>query len=182
MDLSEYLEQTEESWFLTGKIEYSIQAMMVSKTTFFRNELEIADYVVEDDGETVILKGILGEMWASKLRDVKSAYTAVDGSELDNTVFSKKDSWVTIKSISKPNSYYAMFVPVDISVTVKTAWGDILHTNMPESQHSNGDYLVCRIGVDGEPDISDVWILNGLLFSEYYDTANITSVFEDKAA
>ena len=31
------------------------------------NELDVADYTVTDDGITVILKGSLGEMWASKL-------------------------------------------------------------------------------------------------------------------
>ena len=43
---------------------------MVSKETSFRNHLEMADYTVNDDGMTVILKGSIGEQWTSKLQDV----------------------------------------------------------------------------------------------------------------
>jgi hypothetical protein len=63
-----------------------------------------------------------------------------------------------------------MHVPLNISVSVETAWGDILHTNLPNAPHGEGDYLVCRTGADGEPDLSDVWVLNGVVFPEYYDT------------
>lgn len=57
LSLSKYLEQTGESWFLTGKKEYAIQAMMVSAPLSFHNELENVDYVATDDGETVVLRG-----------------------------------------------------------------------------------------------------------------------------
>ena len=63
-----------------------------------------------------------------------------------------------------------MHVPLNISVSVETARGDILHTNLPNAPHGEGDYLVCRMGTDGEPDLSDVWVLNGVVFPEYYDT------------
>ena len=62
-----------------------------------------------------------------------------------------------------------MHVPPEISVTVETAGGDELHTNLPNAPHGNGDYLVCRIGTDGQPDLSDIWVLNGAVFPEYYD-------------
>ncbi len=66
-----------------------------------------------------------------------------------------------------------MHVPCDISVIVETVWGDILHTNLPDAPHGNGDYLICRKGDDGEPDLSDIRVLNGILFPETYDTTNI---------
>ena len=50
MTFGEYLEQGGESWFLTGKRQYAVQAMMVSKETSFHNELEVADYTVTNDG------------------------------------------------------------------------------------------------------------------------------------
>jgi hypothetical protein len=58
---------------------------------------------------------------------------------------------------------------------VKTAWGDELHTNLPNAPHGSGDYLVCRINEKGEPDLSDIWVLNGLVFPEYYDTDDIAN-------
>ena len=57
-----------------------------------------------------------------------------------------------------------------------------MHTNLPNAPHGNGDYLVCRINEKGEPDLSDVWVLNGLVFPEYYDTDVITNEADNEAA
>ena len=74
MTFADYMDQCAGVWFLTGKKEYNVQAMMVSRETSFHNELEVADYTVTDDGITVILKGRFGEMWTSKLPKVISTY------------------------------------------------------------------------------------------------------------
>ena len=166
----DYLAQGGETWFLTGKQEYTVQAMMVSKETSFHNELEVTDYTVTDDGETVVLKGKFDEMWVSKLPKVISTYTKPDGSEISAEDFAEKDVYIDIITKPEPDSYYAMFVPLNISVTLETAWGDVQHTNLPNAPHGDGDYLVCRAGgEEGEPDLSDVWVVNGAVFPEYYD-------------
>ena len=170
MSFEEYLEKGGEKWFLTGKRAYTVQAMMVSKETSFNNELEVADYTVDDDGITVILKGAVGEMWTSKLPKVISTYTRPDGSALSEEDFAVRDKYIDILARPEPVAYYAMHVPLRISVTVKTAWGDVLHSNLPNAQHGQGDYLVCRANESGEPDLSDVWILNGAVFPKYYET------------
>ena len=172
LSLEEYLEQSREKWFLTGKREYTVQAMMVSKETSFHNELEVTDYTVNDDGVTVILKGAVGEMWASKLPKVISTYTRLDGSVLSEDDFAAKDRYIDILALPEPDSYYAMYVPLGISVSVETARGDILHSNLPNAPHGEGDYIVCRASENGEPDLSDIWILNGVVFSKYYETDN----------
>lgn len=182
MTFEDYMDQDTEQWFLTGKKEYSVQAMMVSQETSFHNELEVTDYTVTDDGITVILKGNFGEMWASKLPKVITTYTKPDRSALCEEDFAEKDSWIEIITISEPDSYYAMYVPLSVSVTVETAWGDVLHTNLPNAPHGDGDYLVCRVREDGKPDISDVWILNGVVFPEYYDTSRHLIHSENNAA
>ena len=172
MTFEEYLAQGGETWFLTGKQAYTVQAMMVSKETSFHNELEVTDYTVTDDGETVVLKGVYDEMWASKLPKVISTYTKPDGREINAEDFAEKDVYIEIITKPELDSYYAMFVPLNISVTLETAWGDVLHTNLPNAPHGDGDYLVCRAGGDGDPDYSDIWVLNGVVFPEYYDTSN----------
>lgn len=48
LSLSEYLEESNENWFLTGKKEYTIQAMMVSKEMTFHNDLEVVDLVARE--------------------------------------------------------------------------------------------------------------------------------------
>ena len=157
-----------EEWFLTGKKKYSVQAMMVSKETSFHNELEVADYTVTDDGATVILKGRFGEMWTSQLPKVIATYTKPDGSVISGDDFVPKDSYIEIVARPEPEAYYAMFVPVSVSLTLETAGGNVLHTNLPNAPHGEGDYLVCRAGADGGPDLSDIWALNGVVFPEYY--------------
>ena len=172
LTLEEYLKTGTEQWFLTGKKKYSVQAMMVSKETSFRNELEVTDYTVRDDGVTVILKGAFDEMWTSKLSKVINTYRKPDGSPLTEKDFDQKDIFVDLITIPEPDIYLAMYVPLSVSVTVNTAWGDVLHTNLPNAPHGEGDYLVCRADENGEPDLSDVWVLNGVIFPEYYDTDN----------
>ena len=167
--LEEYMKVSDESWFLTGKKEYIVQAMMVSKETSFHNDFEVVDYTVTDDGETVILKGEFEEMWTSKLPKVIITYRKPDGNPLTEEDFVHKDTWIEIAAIPEPNAYYAMHVPSDINVIVETAWGDQLHTNLQNAPHGNGDYLVCRVDENGNPDLSDVWILNGVVFPKYYD-------------
>ena len=174
MSLGEYLEQGGEKWFLTGKRAYTVQAMMVSKETFFHNELEVADYTVDDDGIKVILKGAVGEMWTSMLPNVISTYTRPDGSDLSEKDFAIKDEYIDILARPEPDSYYAIYVPLGISVTVETEWGDMLHSNLPGAPHGEGDYIVCRAGENGEPDLSDIWILNGAVFPKYYETDHIS--------
>ena len=149
--------------------------MMPSHETSFHNELEVTDYTVENDGVTVILKGNFDEMWASKLPKVISTYTKADGSAVSEADFADKDVWVNLVTIPEPEAYYAMYVPLDISVTVNTAWSDELHTNLGDAPHGDGDFLVCRKGADGKPDLSDVWVLNGVVFPEYYDIRNWTN-------
>ena len=82
---------------------------------------------------------------------------------------------IDIITRAEPDSYYAMRVPPEISVAVTTAWGDVLHTNLPNVPHGGGDYLVCRARGRGGPDLSDVWVLNGVVFPEYYDAGNRTT-------
>lgn len=166
--LEEYLGQSSEAWFATAKTSRTMRAMMVSKETSFRNEMESASYTVQDDGVTVILKGSYDEMLATKLPHVISAYTKPDGREISAGDFAVRDRFIDIVTRTDPGLYFAMRIPPEISVTVVTAWGDVLHSNLPNLPHGNGDYLVCRAGGNGEPDTSDVWIVSGTVFPEYY--------------
>ena len=181
LSMEEYLKSTEESWFLTGKTSYTVQGMMVSKETSFHNELEVTDYTVTDDGVSVVLKGTVGEQWVTKLEKVMRTYTKADGTPVTAEDFAVKDTFIDLKTKASPDSNFAIFVPGDVSVTVNTAWGDVLHTNLPNAPHGDGDYLVCA-NKDGQPDLSDVWVVNGAVFPNTYDmsrrpvTAAVTEI------
>lgn len=171
LSMEEYLESTEESWFLTGKTSYTVQAMMVSQEISFHNDLEVTDYTVTDDGVSVVLKGTVGEQWVSKLEKVMKTYTKTDGTPVTAEDFAQKDVFIELKTKAAPDTNFALFVPKGTSVTVNTAWGDVLHTNLPNAPHGEGDYLVCS-SVDGQPDLSDVWVVNGAVFPTTYDMTN----------
>ena len=173
LSLSEYLSESGENWFLTGKKKYTVQAMMVSKEMTFHNDLEVVDLVAADDGETVVLKGTRDEIWTSTLPEVIARYTKPDGTGLCKEHFADKDVFIDIVTIPTKDNYYAMHVPKDITVIVETARGDVLHTNLPNAPHGEGDYLVCTKGEDGDPNLSDVWVLNGLIFPDCYDTSHL---------
>lgn len=167
----DYIAAHAGDFFLTGKTEYTIQGMMVSQETSFHNDLENVDYTVTDDGESVVLKGTVGEQWVTKVDKVIETYTKADGSALTaEDLANSKDTFIDLKTKAEPDTNFACFVPADIRLTLNTAWGDVLHVNDPSAEHGYGDYLVCP-NVDGEPDFSDVWVVNGAIFANTYDVS-----------
>ena len=170
VSLSDYLASSEYSWFLTGKTDYTVQAMMVSTPKDVYNPLEDVSYTAQPNGTDVIIKGTAGEEWVSPLEKVASTYTLPDGSAIDAASF-PPDEYIDLKTIGEPDTNFAMFIPVETIVTVETAWGDVLTANNPAVEHGDGDYLVCR-AADGKPDLSDVWVVNGMTFPHTYDMTN----------
>ena len=98
-------------------------------------------------------------------------YTKADGSALTAEDFtSQKDTFIELKTKAESDTNFACFVPADVRLSVNTAWGDVLHVNDPAAEHGYGDYLVCP-NVDGKPDFSDVWVVNGAIFGSTYDVS-----------
>ncbi len=167
-----YIETNADKMFVTGKTDYIIQGKMVSSPTDVYNELELVSYHVEDDNQSVILKGKLGEEWVTNVSKVITTYTHLDGTPLTSEDFiNNKDEYIELRTIPTGDANFALHVPVDTVLMVETAWGDILYTNASEVPHGDGDYLVCN-NVDGKPDLSDVWVVNGAQFVVNYDMSN----------
>ncbi len=170
VSLENYLADTEYDWFLTGKTSYTIQGKMVSADTEIYNELEDVYYTAEPNGQDVVLKGTSGEEWVTSLEKVMETYTKADGSALTAEDF-VADTYIDLQTKAEPGTNYACFVPADVQVIVETAWGDVLTANRPEVPHGEGDYLVCTVGEDGQPNLADVWVVNGAVFPNTYDMA-----------
>lgn len=99
-----------------------------------------------------------------------SAYTKTDCTALTESDF-PADAVVPLRTVPSTGNF-ACFVPAGIKVSVNTAWGDVLHVNRDGVPHGDGDYLVCAVGKDGKPDLSDVWVVNGKIFPSTYDMTN----------
>ena len=166
----EYLAATESQWFATGKVDYVIHAMMVTADTPVYNPYEDVDYVAKPDGIDVIMKGSGGEGYVSKLTKVVKNYTDPDGAKLTAAYFTP-DTWMPVRTIPT-SGCFACYIPLETKVSVQTAWGDLLHANRVGVPHGKGDYLVCYAGQDGQPDLSDVWVVNGEIFATTYDLTN----------
>ena len=169
MTAEEFIDANWQKAFVTGKTSYQIQGRMVSQPTDVYNPLELVSYHVENDGESVILTGTLGEEWVAPVSKVVNTYTKTDGTVLTAEDFtSSLDTPLTLQTIAEIGTNYALQVPSDVVVRVDTAWGDVLYTNASDAPHGEGDYLVCN-NVDGNPDLSDVWVVNGAVFPSTYD-------------
>ena len=82
MTAEEFIAANWQKAFVTGKTSYQIQGRMVSQPTDVYNPLELVSYHVENDGESVILTGTLGEEWVAPVSKVVNTYTKTDGSAL----------------------------------------------------------------------------------------------------
>ncbi|MCI9367095.1 MAG: NTP transferase domain-containing protein, partial [Oscillospiraceae bacterium] len=109
----------------------------------------------------------------TKVSKVISTYTKPDGTPLTAEDFTaSKDTGVELKTKAQPDTNYACYVPAGVAAQVDTAWGDVLYANRTGVPHGAGDYLVCALTEDGQPNLEDVWIVNGAIFGSTYDTAN----------
>uniref|UniRef100_UPI0025DC3EB5 S-layer homology domain-containing protein n=1 Tax=uncultured Intestinimonas sp. TaxID=1689265 RepID=UPI0025DC3EB5 len=180
LTLSEYLDTTDYTWFLTGKTSYAIQGKMVSASTDVYNELEDVSYTAEPNGQDVVLKGTAGEEWVTSLEKVLETYTKPDGSALTAEDF-VADTYIDLQTKAEPDTNYACFIPAGTVVVVETAWGDVLTANRAEVPHGDGDYLVCTVDDAGQPNLSDVWVVNGEIFPDTYDMTNAQSSQADAA-
>ena len=166
---SAWLEEHMDDGFVTGKTDYVISAMMVNEPYDTYNFLELTDYHVEDDGVSVVLKGTLGEEWVTKLSKVLKSYTKEDGIALsESDLLDNKGTFIPVRAKATPDANFAFFVPKNVIVEVQTAWGDVLYTNKSDTDHGDGDYLVCN-NDNGKPDLSDIWVVNGAVFETTYN-------------
>lgn len=120
------------------------------------------------------LKGAFGEMWVISINKLIERYTFEDGTKLteDELGTKLKKGKLKIKTKANGNLTWCTQVTVDKGeVTVITADGTRLICNNQElKDHGDGDYLLCCCSKDnGQPDLSDVWVVNGVVFEETYE-------------
>lgn len=103
---------------------------------------------------------------------------------MTNTNLSKKCSssgqmdWEKIITRPDRNTNWAMLIPKSIqNFPVQTFWGDTLLANRPGIGHGFGDFLVCADNGCGQPNLNDVWVVNGEVFPRTYDLHSFPNMF-----
>lgn len=132
-----------------------------------------------DEKKRFVLSGTQGELWTIDANKLAKTYVFGDGSPITEESLKarmKKDmapavmDWQLLESKGSGGEYnFACHVPANNLFQIQTAWGSVLNGNDPILGHGKGDFIVCAVNADGSPNISDRWIVNGLIFGDTYD-------------
>ena len=193
MTLEEFrqLSANSNNWVSTGKRDYDIYVSIPVKGTEVHNYLEGSDYITSDK-KPFVLHGTVGEEWTIDGKKLAKTYEFMDGTPItakellrrvEHTeqgdvlgvthIRTKRDN---TPDIIEPTNF-AIFIPKEIeNFPVQTSWGEILLANRPEVPHGEGDFLVCAMTEDGKPNLQDVWVVNGEVFTSTYDLSGFDGI------
>lgn len=165
-----------KNWFPTHKLSYMVSVKLPEYGLEVENILENAHYTIDEKKEFLI-RGTVGETWVIDEAKLKKTYTFEDGTPFSKDKFIKRAEgnprvYQKLKTISNEDATtnFAFKLPSDaIDFPVKTSWGDTLYANSTTSPHGKGDLIVCAIDENGQPNLNDIWIVNGLVFETTYD-------------
>lgn len=145
-----------------SKKAYSIKAEKVKKGTELYNYLEDC-YYVTDDTKCIKLTGILEEVWPTTIEKLESKYTFEDGTQITTENIPKGEFDILTK---REDVVFAERIIQQIQVV--TIDGEVLIANRNGIPHGGGDYIVYA-NKDGEPDMQNFWVVNGMVFNITYE-------------
>lgn len=171
----------EKGWRKTRKIQYSIKARFSIGENIFNN-LECSKYVTNSI-ECIVLKGTVGEEWVTTVDSRQKTYVLKNGSPITDRVIkdmkgkSKLGGWVDIMPSKKPHNTftnYALFLNSKKyrNISIATSYGTVLMANRVGIPHGRGDFLVCGVLPNGQPDFGNMWVVNGKVFVNTYSTVS----------
>lgn len=82
--------------------------------------------------------------------------------------------WQSITTIPVKTGYtnYCFSLPkYYMNITVMTSWGQPLIANRTEIKRETGlgDFILCSMTPDGQPNLNDIWVVNGDIFISTYN-------------
>ncbi len=174
--------QNPKNWKRTHKKQYEVYMCRPIIGTECQNMLEGAKYVT-DKNKQFILSGTVGENWIIDVNKLAKTYTFEDGTPITPDTLRAKCrndgqiDWVKLKTRSDALTNWAFHLPNSIqNFPVQTSWGDTLFANRSGVAHLMGDFLVCS-DAGGQPNFSDVWVVNGEIFPRTYDLHAFPNMF-----
>ena len=165
-----------DCWKPTRKKIYYCKIRFGIMGEHIHNVLEDTHYIVRND-RPIVITGTIGEQWVISVEVLKRKYRTAEGNLITDSFLRdlmRSKSSVKIKSVpEKGNNYTNYALGLDIrkyrDIPIITSWGDTLLANRSGTNHSRGDFLVCGMLSNGQPDFNDMWVVNGQVFSETYD-------------
>lgn len=173
-------------WMKCKKKSYVIEACKVSQNQTIFNQLERSNVFVKK-GE-ILLRGLFGEVWVIDESKFLARYTDIDGNSLEQLVENDSFEWTKVATKASEDIYFALRIPREKECglygmrtdnkedalyfnNVGEMFRTIFEINSKDSisDHGEGDCLMC-MSIGGEtPDYSDIWVIDGFLFSKTYN-------------
>jgi hypothetical protein len=177
-----------KNWKKTHKKVYYAWICRPVPGTKCTNRLEGANYTT-DQNKQFIISGTVGETWVIDFAKLAKTYMFADGTFIDNNTMKAKlgrdgqMDWVKVITQSqRPVQNWAIHLPLSIkNFPVNTSWGDTLLANRDGIGHGKGDFLVCA-DMNGQPNLNDVWVVNGEIFPSTYDLHAFPNMFDTTKA
>lgn len=171
------------NWKRTHKKSYEVYVCRPLPGAQCINRLEGTHYVT-DQNKQFIISGTVGETWVIDMNKLAKTYIFADGTPITDATLSKKCysngqmDWEKLITRADRNTNWAMLIPKSIqNFPVQTSWGDTLLANRPGIGHGFGDFLVCADNGCGQPNLNDVWVVNGEVFPTTYDLHSFPNMF-----
>lgn len=126
-----------------------------------------------------VLCGTVGELRTIKSDELSSSYTFLQGGKPltinGQSVGSRqKDGmldWTLVRASQQVtvSQNMACFVPLYQTGLIQTSRGRVLKYNDGIMSHGKGDFIVCSVLPNGQPNLKDRWVVNGEIFQTTYN-------------
>lgn len=97
------------------------------------------------------------------------AHLKEDKSSMQEDCISSVMTWHKVRTKPDASMGFAMFIPKKEKIQVKTSWGSVLTANLNGVEHGKGDFLICGSLPNGQPNLNNRWIVNGVIFGATYN-------------
>lgn len=141
-------------------------------------------YIVSEK-KRFVLCGMGGELWCIGDNKLAKTYVfAADGGQIDPASLKQKIKdgvidWTKVRTREDSGTLFARFVPLGKQEVVLTSWGDRLLANDPSvNMHGKGDFILYS-SKNGQPDLSDSWVVNGAVFKATYNNSGWTDCLDN---
>lgn len=168
-----------KNWKRTSKKKYDVYVCRPAIGSRVTNVLDGAKYTT-DQNKQFVMSGTVGETWVIDFGKLCKTYNLLGGQPITEDVIKsrlkgQKMDWLHVETKADADINFAFHLdPTKYgnackNFPVQTSWGDTLYANRTGIKHGVGDFLVCAAGPDGQPNLKDVWVVNGTVFPNTYD-------------
>lgn len=165
---------TPSNWARAKRKPCVVKFYIPTLGTVVYNKFDEAYYKTSEDKVGVLLDSMGGERTIS-VKEVCKDYRFIDGCvisapELSRMTVNGKLSPINIVPKGEMELFGAIRIPVrefrDMHYDAIT--GERYSINHSGIEHGMGDVVMCRLNLRGLPDLSDLWVVNGMVFDAEY--------------